>query len=115
MRLENAALRALLTIAAAAIALIAAGCTATTAHTATSTPSLAPDPGTAAALLKIATAFDHDYDTGDYRPVYARWDARSQAIITRADYIQRHEDCLAVRTCCPAPRVPSPAARRGRG
>jgi len=25
--------------------------------------------------------------------VYARWDARSQAIITRADYLRRHEDC----------------------
>ena len=24
---------------------------------------------------------------------YARWDARSQAIITRADYIRRHKDC----------------------
>ena len=54
-----------------------------------------PDPHTAAALLKIATAFNHDYDTGDYGPVYARWDARSQAIITRADYIQRHKDCPA--------------------
>jgi hypothetical protein len=94
MRLENAALRALVAIAAA-IALCAAGCTATTAHTATSALSLPPDPGTAAALLKIATAFNHDYDTGDYGPVYARWDARSQAIISRADYIQRHKDCPA--------------------
>jgi hypothetical protein len=41
----------------------------------------------------IATAFNHDYDTGDYGPVYTRWDARSQAIITRADYIRRHKDC----------------------
>jgi hypothetical protein len=24
---------------------------------------------------------------------YARWDARSQAVITRAGYIQRHKDC----------------------
>ena len=32
-------------------------------------------------------------DTGDYGPVYTRWDARSQAIITRADYIKRHKDC----------------------
>ena len=37
--------------------------------------------------------FNHDYDTGDYGPVYTRWDARSQAIITRADYIRRHRDC----------------------
>jgi hypothetical protein len=92
MRLENAALRALVAIVAA-IALCAAGCTATTAHTATSALSLPPDPGTAAALLKVATAFNHDYGTGDYGPVYARWDARSQAIISRADYIQGHKDC----------------------
>jgi hypothetical protein len=81
MRLENAALRALAASAAATIVLFAAGCTATTAHTATSVLSLPPDPGTAAALLKIATAFNDDYDTGHYGPVYARWDARSQAII----------------------------------
>ncbi len=93
MRLENAALRALAASAAATIVLFAAGCTATTAHTATSVLSLRPDPGTAAALLKIATAFNHDYDTGHYGPVYARWDARSQTIITRAGYIQRHKDC----------------------
>jgi hypothetical protein len=30
---------------------------------------LPPDPRTASALLKIATAFNHDYDTGDYGPV----------------------------------------------
>jgi hypothetical protein len=52
-----------------------------------------PDSHTASALLKIAAAFNHDYDTGDYGPVYARWDARSQAVITRADYIKRHKDC----------------------
>jgi hypothetical protein len=43
------------------------------------------------ALLKIAAALNHDYDTGEYGLVYARWDARSQAIVTRADYIQRRE------------------------
>lgn len=47
----------------------------------------------ASALLKIAAVFNHDYDTGDYGPVYARWDARSQAVITRAEYIRRHQDC----------------------
>jgi hypothetical protein len=47
---------------------------------------------TAEALLKIAAVFNHDY-TGDYGPVYARWDARSQAIITGAGYIARHRDC----------------------
>jgi hypothetical protein len=57
------------------------------------TAPLPPDPRTASALLKIATVFNDDYDRGDYGPVYARWDARSQAIITRAQYIKRHRDC----------------------
>ena len=65
------------------------------AHPAASAAPLAPDPHTASALLKIATTFNHDYDTGDYGPVYARWDTRSQAIITRADYIARHKACPA--------------------
>jgi hypothetical protein len=87
-------LRAPLAVTAVALASLAAGCTAgTTARPAAPAASLPPDPNTAAALLKIATAFNHDYDTGDYGPVYARWDARSQAIITRAGYIQRHHDC----------------------
>jgi hypothetical protein len=86
-------MRLLLATAIAVAALLAAGCTASTWRPTTSAASLPPDPHTAAALLKIAATFNHDYDTGDYRPVYARWDARSQAIITRADYIQRHKDC----------------------
>ena len=51
------------------------------------------DPRTASALLKIATVFNNEYDRGDYGPVYDRWDARSQAVITRARYIKRHEEC----------------------
>jgi len=54
---------------------------------------LPADSHSAAALLKIAAGFNHDYDTGDYRAVYQRWDARSQAIISRTDYIARHKDC----------------------
>src|SRR6516225_8193775 len=80
-------------IAVAAAVLSVAGCTAGTAHPAASPAPLPPDPHTAAALLTIARSFNHDYDTGNYGPVYARWDARSQAIITRADYIQRRKDC----------------------
>jgi hypothetical protein len=79
--------------AVAVVAVLASGCTASAGRPAASDAPLPPDPHTAAALLKIATAFNHDYDTGDYGPVYARWDARSQAVITRADYIRRHEDC----------------------
>ena len=86
-------MRVLIAITVAAMVLFVAGCTAGTAHPAASPALLPPDPHTASALLKIATAFNHDYDSGDYGPVYARWDARSQAIITRAGYIQRHRDC----------------------
>jgi hypothetical protein len=84
--------RNIATVVAAAV-LFVAGCTASSSHPAVSPAPLPPDPHTAAALLKIAKGFNHDYDTGDYGPVYTRWDARSQAIITRADYIKRHQDC----------------------
>jgi hypothetical protein len=91
--MENLVRRLFVAIAAAAAVLLAAGCTAGATHPAASAAPLPPDPHTASALLKIAAAFNHDYDTGDYGPVYTRWDARSQAIITRADYIRRHRDC----------------------
>jgi hypothetical protein len=91
---HNVAMRLLRRIAAVGMALLAAGCTAGTAHQAARSASpLPPDAHTAAALLTVATAFNHDYDTGDYAPVYARWDARSQAIISEADYVQRHKEC----------------------
>ena len=93
MRLEEVTVRVLAAFAVALAALLAAGCTAGTGHVAAPAAPLPPDPHTSPALLKIATAFNHHYDTGDYGPVYARWDARSQAIITRADYIRRHKDC----------------------
>ena len=86
-------MRRLLIATAVAAALLTAGCAASTGHPAASVAPLPPDPHTASALLKIAAAFNHEYDTGDYGPVYTRWDARSQAIITRADYIKRHKDC----------------------
>lgn len=96
--------RLLMTAAAAVAVLLAAGCTGGQSHDATvpgrSAASLPADPQTAAALLKIATAFNDEYGSGDYGPVYARWDARSQAIITEADYIRRHKDC---------PSAPQPA------
>jgi hypothetical protein len=87
-------LRAFLSMGTVAAALLAAGCSAaSTAHPAAPAASLPPDQHTVAALLKIATVFNRDYDGGNYGPVSARWDARSQAIITRADYIRRHKDC----------------------
>ena len=85
-------MRAHLTAAAVTV-LFVAGCGAGTGHPAASAAPVSPDPHTASALLRIAAAFNHAYDTGDYGPVYSRWDARSQAIITGADYIQRHEEC----------------------
>jgi hypothetical protein len=59
--LENVAMGVRMRVAAAALALLAAGCTANASHLAASPASLPPDPHTAAALLKIATAFNHDY------------------------------------------------------
>lgn len=95
------------------VAVLAAGCTAqasrpaaqpssaqpSSARPSSPQPSSAqpsgasPDPRTAAALLRIATVFNNDYDTGVYGPVWDRWDARSQAVISRADYIRRHTEC----------------------
>ena len=87
-------LRVFLAMGAVAAALLAVGCSAaSTGHRAAPAAPLPPDPHTASALLAIATVFNRDYDGGNYAPVYARWDARSQAIITRADYIRRHQDC----------------------
>ena len=86
-------MRLLSVIVVSAMALLMAGCSASGGNPAASPSPLPPDPYTASALLTIARSFNHDYDTGDYGPVYARWDARSQAIITRADYIRRHRGC----------------------
>jgi hypothetical protein len=62
-------------------------------HAVASAAPSPPDPRTTSALLKVATVFNNDYDSGNYGPVYARWDERSQAVITRAQYIKRHQDC----------------------
>ena len=47
-----------------------------------------PDPKTAAALIRIAQVFNTDYGNNIDGPVWDRWDARSQAVISRADYIR---------------------------
>ena len=52
-----------------------------------------PDHRTAAALVRIAQVFNDDYDRNNDGPVWDRWDARSQAVITRAEYIRRHREC----------------------
>jgi hypothetical protein len=109
--MENWVIRSFAVVAVASAVLLAAGCTASTGHTAVSAPPLPPDPRTTSALLKIATAFNNEYDSGDYAPVYARWDARSQAIITKAEYVRRHEQCPSapqaaaqVESASPGPR-----------
>jgi hypothetical protein len=85
-------------IVTVAAAFLATGCAVSgTNHPSAAPVPLPPDPHTASALLKIATAFNREYDSGDYGPVYARWDVRSQAIISRAEYIRRHEDCPSAR------------------
>jgi hypothetical protein len=89
--------RLVMAAAAAVAVLLAAGCTSGAGHGAAA-PGESPGPlpaapRTAAALLKIATAFNDEYQSGDYAPVYARWDARSQAIITQADYVGRNQEC----------------------
>jgi len=65
----------------------------TSHHVSSAVRSLPPDPHTVTALLKIATVFNDDYDRGVYGPVYDRWDARSKALISRAEYIRRHTEC----------------------
>lgn len=44
------------------------------------------------ALIGIAQAFNDNYDRNDDGPVWDRWDARSQAVISRTEYIQRHAE-----------------------
>jgi len=79
---------------AAAVVGLMASCSATAAQHGSSPATPPPrDPHTVTALLKIATVFNNDYDNGVYGPVYDRWDARSRAIISRAEYIRRHAEC----------------------
>lgn len=61
-----------------------------------------------AALLRIAQVFNTDYDSGRYGAAYDRWDARSQAIISRAEYIRRHIECPTAPSGAPV-RVESAA------
>lgn len=57
-----------------------------------------PEPSTAAALVRIAQVFNTDYDHNDDRPVWDRWDARGQAVISSAEYIRRHAECATAPT-----------------
>ena len=61
--------------------------------TGTSSAPRTHDPETAKALLRIARVFNDDYQQNKDGAVYARWDAASRAIISRATYLRRHRDC----------------------
>ena len=86
---------------AATVAGLVASCSATPTaarHGSGPVRPLPRDPHTATALLTIATVFNDDYDSGVDGPVYDRWDARSKAIISRAEYIRRHTECPSAAT-----------------
>ena len=55
--------------------------------------TVSADPHSRAALLRIAQQFNDHYDNGAFGAVWDRWDRRSQALITRAEYIRRHQIC----------------------
>jgi len=55
--------------------------------------STASEPKNAKTLIAIAQLFNDDYGRNNDGPVYDRWDARSQSLLTRADYIHRHAVC----------------------
>ena len=50
---------------------------------------------TTTALLQRASKFNVDYSRNVVGPVWDAWDPPSQAIISRADYVDRHAHCHA--------------------
>jgi hypothetical protein len=64
-----------------------------TQPSATATTRPAPDRKSVTALVHIAQIFNNNYDDNHDGPVWDRWDARSQAVISRAEYIRRHAEC----------------------
>jgi hypothetical protein len=106
-------------ITAALLAITLAACSppashdpaATPAPRATATTTSRQDPETAAALIRIAQVFNNDFGNNIDGPVWDRWDVRSQAVITRADYIRRRTECSPgtqppahVESAAPGPR-----------
>ncbi len=43
--------------------------------------------------MAVAQRFNDDYGRNLDGPVYDRWDARSKAVIGRAEYLRRHAEC----------------------
>jgi hypothetical protein len=89
LRAARAAALAALSVAALSVAAIG-GCTAGPGSRPAPPP---PDPHTVAALLRVAQSFNNAYDNGDFGAAYDRWDTRSKALISRAEYIRRHLLC----------------------
>lgn len=92
--------------------LLAGGCGGTTSVSTTGAstgrtatiPVHRPDPHTKRALLRIARQFNADYAANRDGAVYDRWDSRSQAVISRSEYVRRHREC---------PTAPGPATVEG--
>jgi hypothetical protein len=68
-------------------------CAIATAHLVTHASTPSTDSLTSQSLLRVASLFNQDYSANRVGAVYERWDARSQSIITRSDYIRRHIEC----------------------
>ncbi len=77
-------------VAAVVLATLSAGCAGPGPS---ARPARRPEPRTAAALVKVAQRFNNDYGANDDAPVYARFDARSRALISESAYLRRHREC----------------------
>ncbi len=53
----------------------------------------AREPATASQLRDVAAQFNVDYQRNDDAPVWKRFDAASQAVITEARYVRWHQEC----------------------
>lgn len=92
------------------VVVAAAACARSSGSRSVTHTSMAPEPETAAALLRVATTFNNDFGNNNDAPVYARWDARSQKIISEAEFVRRHQECATatqtpahVQTASPGP------------
>ncbi|MEO9181533.1 MAG: hypothetical protein ABI298_07780 [Acidimicrobiales bacterium] len=81
----------------ASVLIVTLGLTVVVANvlTSPSTSSRFVDPHSRQALLKIAQQFNDNYAANRDGLVFDRWDAQSQSVITRAEYIRRHRECPA--------------------
>jgi len=85
------ALRRVAPLAVTALALVS-GC-ASAPPRASARAGHGGEPRTAVELRRVAQTFNDEFDSGHYSEVYARWDARSRALIRRSAYLFRHRAC----------------------